>query len=156
MMKKVNGCVVVCGLVVVMFGVLALVGDAGADSTYIGELCWSVNIGEIPMLLKFGVTDTGGGHFLMNGMTNALGIMVPALGAATVDADGTKIRVNYTWQSPFIGSPTAKQMFESGNLIVSSSTGNGTAELLDTLFDPGTGKFTQTHLTGTATLYACP
>ncbi len=128
-----------------------------AESGYWGEACWSLAVGSLPWLMKFGVEDIGGGHLLLVGKTNPFGVLVPVMGNAIVDTSN-KIRISYTYWTPLCAgsSPSCAgtQIFESGGLVLDLSTLNGTVDFIDTKYSP-TG-FTQFHGNGTATFVTCP
>jgi hypothetical protein len=141
-------------IVVLMSAVLPFLGTAVHASTDLGDVCWLVQsfhgAGHFSLTLR--ATDTGGGHFLLNGLgVDSLNRSAAVIASGEAIASGFVMSVSATF-SDF------KSQFTDHRMTVQLDTNlNGTYD--DALENvsgtfPGQGSFA--HDQGSVTRVACP
>ncbi len=145
---------------VVLLAVISLFTVFGSmevkAGTYIGEVCWDVSF-TTPVgtggIVRVGVTDMGGGHYLLNGKATSKDDP-PKVTAihGNAELEGSQILV-----TGVAGGTNADGTWgHVGNWVLDASTLNGTINRVGTYYNSNSTAFNNYYDVGTVTFISCP
>jgi hypothetical protein len=143
---------VAVSLVIIFFLILGIGVSNVKAGTYLGEFCWEIEMeGKTPFVMKYGVTDMGNGHLLLNGKgTTPDGYVGVCHGNAEIVEDKVYMEL--------IGTVNKERYLVVGNssVILDLPGLNGTIERIGTSYDRDTEEVGMGYDSGTFTFVSCP
>lgn len=114
---------VVIGLL--MASLVLPVGISRAEAaTYLGEFCWE-DVAQYGKTFRLGVTDMGGGHYLVQGRMTVGSTVRVLHGNAELVGQNFVVTINYSGQD----QDALESLAGTARLVINSMTLNGQAEV---------------------------